>query len=86
MQHISLRKSVEALEDLGSAEDEIFVNGDETTPEDLLDTLRDAKGQSRQEEDLDEIDTKDLTIGFTKLDGDYVKAGTFAEMIQDRMA
>ncbi len=87
MNHLTLRKSVEALEDLGSDEDEIVHEDDLTTPNDLLDTLREAQGHKfRRDEDLDEIPTDELSIGFTKLDGTYVKAGTFAGMIQDRMA
>jgi hypothetical protein len=86
-QHLSLRAAVAALEDLASDEDEIFFDGDETTPNDLLDTLREQGNHaSRQAEDLAEISTEGVTIGFSKLDGTYVAEGTFADMVADRLA
>lgn len=78
-QHLSLTAAVAALEDLASDEDEIFYEGDETTPNDLLDTLREGKS------DLEEVTTDGVVIGFSKLDGTYVAEGTFADMVADRL-
>ena len=72
-QYLTMGAAVAALEALASDEDEIEFGGEVTTPNDVLDILG------------DETPTEGLTVGFMKLDGSHMAAGTFNDLVADRL-